>query len=76
MVDAGYAFLKWKQEAPTMTMPPDLLDAMANMLFTTTCQPAELLRSIVDTTTTPRWSSSQIIINDKVMMTASMPMAA
>lgn len=64
MVDAGRAFLKWKQEAPTMTTPPDLLDAMVNKLFTTACLPVELPRSIADTTATPRWSSSQIIVND------------
>ena len=47
-----------------MTMPTDLLEVMASKLFTTSSPSTEPPRSIVDTTATTSWSSSQIIIDN------------
>ena len=64
MEDASHAFLKRRHETPTTTTPPDLVDAVANKLFTTSSPSTEPPRSIVDTTATTSWSSSKIIIDN------------
>ena len=49
MEDAGRTFLKRKQEALTTTTPPELVDAVASKVFTTTSPSMEPQRSTANT---------------------------
>lgn len=47
-----------------LPLPPDLVDAVANKLFTAAPRSAEPPRSIIHITTPTPWSTPQIILDD------------